>query len=523
MIVDLGHSSKRTDFVFFDMPPPRPASALGASTPATRSAIAFSGQTPKRVRVRWYFAPEGAKPIPGGTIWASTDWSSIYELADAEMGEVPRTGTSRGNNGKAPLGATGQHHCGKSIDFRQAKVWNPSAPTLKRGATGLPICCSPATSAAVAFCGPIRAVGRIGLLGTVAAAQVGLTGSLPGPTTQGVIGLAASITTDEPIGLSCSTTADGDIEIAGDPPAEENIELASWEDPIPEFTDGEVGLTGIITGSAIGLTSASSEQGDVGIGGNPPASDDIGLASWQGPIPELTPGEVGLTGSVAEEGLGLVEDLPASDTIGFTSWSGPTPEPTPGEVGLTGSVAADQLGIAEDMPANDDVGLLGWSGETPDYAGGEVGLSGETVTPPDPGPADGVVGLGGPAAAASAVGLDGNTTPNGTCPTAEHLDFDTDYEKTFTGGELWFYFLKSELPPGTLFLDLVKDASITGCIVFVLEGDCGEFTVEQGNFWESGTWTTDMHPLAGPKCCIKIFDNGTGSPPYVLRFRLHPH
>jgi hypothetical protein len=115
----------------------------------------FTGPNAPYTMVRWYFAPEGALPLPQGTIWGSSDWCDRYEKADTVIGEFPRYEKSQvqgpvpgvpspvWSNGKTPSGVTGQAYCGTPADFQDSKPWNPAAPALRRNVEGIPECCFP--------------------------------------------------------------------------------------------------------------------------------------------------------------------------------------------------------------------------------------------------------------------------------------------------------------------------------------------------------------------------------------------
>lgn len=302
MVMDLGHSAKRTNFVFFTPTPPRPATALG-NTPAARAAIGFCGSTPRLVRVRWYFAPEGALPVPGGTIWGSTDWDSIYERAGREIGEVPRSGTSKANSGLPPLGAGGQHYCGRPVDFLEAKVWDPLAPLPHKGPGGLLLCCNRALSASIAFFGGRPTANTLGLTSdTPARGEIGLTDRFVPTVADGQIALTSESSARGDIGLTSDRTADGWIGMT--------------DRYVPSPAEGEIALTSDTPADgAMGLTQGSGESagGDVGLGG----AEDVG-GGEMGLTAPMEVGEVGgfgLGGEVPAIGIELGMDAPEVATV----------------------------------------------------------------------------------------------------------------------------------------------------------------------------------------------------------------
>jgi hypothetical protein len=125
-VVDLLRSCYETDMAFF------PA-ALGTT-----------------VRVRWYFAPDGAQPLPFPTRFASGNWASSKLFPWPGPGEVQ--GASRPWRSGATLPeALGQVPCGSAGQFLNGTAFPPVVePRLP---DGLPTCCF----------GP-RPVGVLGLI-----------------------------------------------------------------------------------------------------------------------------------------------------------------------------------------------------------------------------------------------------------------------------------------------------------------------------------------------------------------------
>ena len=153
--------------------------------------------------VRWYFAPPGATTIPGGTIWASSDWLDRHEKAETVVGEIPRYEKNRlegqipgivaprWSNGATPPGVSGLRPCGRPSDFLIAKYWSDSLPTLNRREDGIPLCClAPAGGASLGLFTPRLPRHGIGLITTkIPAGAVGLVAAeLPA----GAVGLVAA-------------------------------------------------------------------------------------------------------------------------------------------------------------------------------------------------------------------------------------------------------------------------------------------------------------------------------------------
>lgn len=160
MIIDVGRTSRTSWFQFFDPPVPLSAAEL-PSQPATSAAIGFFVGTAPLTRVRWYFAPEGARPLPGGTIFAGTDHNTLAENCEVVYGERPGFENRRWNNGKAPAGATGKEFCGTSFDFLHPQRWRSDLPCVQRGASGLLVCCNQFMAAAIGWTSPASVVNQL--------------------------------------------------------------------------------------------------------------------------------------------------------------------------------------------------------------------------------------------------------------------------------------------------------------------------------------------------------------------------
>jgi hypothetical protein len=150
MIIDVGRSARTSWFRFFDPPLPITAASLPPS-PASRAAIGFFVARAPLTRVRWYFAPPDAKPLPGGTIFAGDDFDDDAEKCVVKYGELPFAPDRKWDRGVAPAGASGQHFCGTSFDFLHPHLHGESLPCVQRGATGLLVCCNPYLAGAIGW------------------------------------------------------------------------------------------------------------------------------------------------------------------------------------------------------------------------------------------------------------------------------------------------------------------------------------------------------------------------------------
>ena len=142
----MGRSAFKKWFFFF-LPPPTPPPPR-----PNHGAFGLTVSPRKRARVRWYFAPKGAKTLPWPTCWGGSQWFDLFEKAEQVVGEYPYS--QSWDRGEPPLGATGQKPCGSQADFQIPKRYDPTASSLKVGAGGLPCCCAPATCSAFALTTP---------------------------------------------------------------------------------------------------------------------------------------------------------------------------------------------------------------------------------------------------------------------------------------------------------------------------------------------------------------------------------
>ena len=122
-------------------------------------------------RVRWFEAAPDAETLPFESVILRTDWE-IDPWMDAPVGEV--SGAARSTDlTRAPRGSGRGHVCGTEEEFREGAHYDPDAPPVLYGGSGLPHCCGlwPVLR------GGAGAGGRIGIV--VAAAVV------PGPDCAG--------------------------------------------------------------------------------------------------------------------------------------------------------------------------------------------------------------------------------------------------------------------------------------------------------------------------------------------------
>lgn len=155
--MDVGRSAFFRTFQFF-------APFVVENRTTARNAFGLAPPRPW-VRVRWYFAPPGAKYLPWKHIWGNTHWLDAQQQAECTIGEQPYE--KRWNRGDPPAGATGQFPCGTEADFTEPKTWVVSAPPLKRGFSGLPLCCNPAGGYAFGLGNPQEVIVFAGLLAKI--------------------------------------------------------------------------------------------------------------------------------------------------------------------------------------------------------------------------------------------------------------------------------------------------------------------------------------------------------------------
>lgn len=371
MVVDLASACCEVDMVFFTKQPGRPAGVLAFTRPA-RSAVSFYAARAPRARVRWYFCEPGAQLLPFPTIFASTVWNDVYENAEQNIGEVPRQGTAKFYNGKAPLGASGQHYCGTPADFQQPKVWNPNAPFARRGFSGLPACCARVTTAAIAFVGgrsfavpivltaPLTPGGELVLQSPAIPGEgsIGLTDKSAGQVPEGEVALIASAQTpigEIGLGGAEALTASGDVALTGHSAADGELGLT---DKYPAFVpEGEMGLGGETT-----------IFGEIGLGGEASASTGEGIGmelGFAGPV-SVVGGASCATATVLD--WDTIYDVTISGPIGAVWFSLPTglpAAPTTYSVYFEGFVAANVThnllqGLCSSLTSNGAGQFTGW-------------------------------------------------------------------------------------------------------------------------------------------------------------------
>ncbi len=182
MVVDFGRSCSVRTFFFFTAPPPIQNSAI-PQAPGSRAAFVLYSYVPVQRRVRWYFAPPGALPLPFQTCWASSDWCDRYEKAEeCYVGEFPRfdsfgrkvaiiPGIPKPgySNGRPPPGITGTHYCGSQADFQIPKVWSNSLASIPRGVGNVPLCCNPSNAKCLILQVTLPATGPVKFVSPAAA------------------------------------------------------------------------------------------------------------------------------------------------------------------------------------------------------------------------------------------------------------------------------------------------------------------------------------------------------------------
>jgi Concanavalin A-like lectin/glucanases superfamily len=196
--------------------PHPPDSGMGYGTPADAGPSAGR----EWVQIRWYWAPEGALPLPFDTIYASSDWLSQLESPQMEYGEIPRAtkthvagpyidGTPEPvwNDGSPPLGATGKTYCGLPEWYQ-----GPVPPgSLVRPLGGVPACCNPAVCAAIAITNaPVGAVGQVALPSPPLT-----TGAIIGSSIAAPAGAAALRALTQSLGAIAAASASAPVGSAG--------------------------------------------------------------------------------------------------------------------------------------------------------------------------------------------------------------------------------------------------------------------------------------------------------------------
>jgi len=90
-------------------------------------------------RVRWFEAAPDAETLPFESVILRTDWE-IDPWMDAPVGEV--SGAARSTDlTRAPRGSGRGHVCGTEEQFREGAHYDPDAPPVLYGGSGLPHCC----------------------------------------------------------------------------------------------------------------------------------------------------------------------------------------------------------------------------------------------------------------------------------------------------------------------------------------------------------------------------------------------
>lgn len=349
MIVDVARSCHITRFVFFESRRPRTRAAL-PNVPVRRAAIAWFGSTPRQTRVRWYFAPEGAKPLPFGTIWASTIWLDVREVCDTRIGEQRRTRKDVWNNGASPVGATGQHFCGRQEDFQAAKTWNPQAPFLPRGPSGLPICCNPILRGCIVWCGRRISQGSLVLAEGDVVVDGSLTLDSPDLAASGSLALHTPHSDVSGVGVAGELSAGGAMIVA-DSDANESAALALSSVVLEQscvhlagdlVSGGGVVLVGqtVPPPATGGLTLHSHDVPSEGLGVDADLLTTGEAISLVAIIPGL--GGIGLSADLVGDGSGVLggETTDAESAAALTD-----DRPAEGGVASTGDATDEGLGL----------------------------------------------------------------------------------------------------------------------------------------------------------------------------------
>lgn len=133
-------------------------------SPASGAAIGFFAATAPLTRVRWYFAPPGAKPLPHGTIFAGDDWDSDEERCVVEYGELPFAPDRKWNRGTPPPGVTGQAACGDADDFLHPHRAKSCCELTMACTCCTVICCNPFCGGLIGWCIGPNVTGSTSLL-----------------------------------------------------------------------------------------------------------------------------------------------------------------------------------------------------------------------------------------------------------------------------------------------------------------------------------------------------------------------
>ena len=348
----------------------------------SNAAIVF-GTIPPLVRIRWYWAPEGARRFPAPQIWNSDDWDNAYERSLAVIGPDPTLPKSY-TSGATPRGVTGQHFCGRLADFQNPVVYT-GRPGLRRRPDGIPYCCAPGFLSGIVFTTrPLVIAGSVGWV-------------KPLPFASGGIGWTAGTE-----GISAFVLASGTAAIAA------AFVLTSGTEGVAGFglTSGTEGVAGVGWGPVQAVETMSSivwsgatEATPAGLIGWEYAREarrpgrvgwldsrsGMGLAGWNGGPGEIFGGAVGWTGlddalppaSVVWGGASVagIGWQGVAEALAVTGWNGDISSIVPGLLGLTTIAIAEEGAVGFNRPLPIGLAQLGWTN-----LASALGLIGWTVS-----------------------------------------------------------------------------------------------------------------------------------------------
>lgn len=340
------------------------------------------GYKRRAVMVRWYFCPPGARDLGFATIYASSIWTDSYSNCLQDLGEIPLgwvnkvTGVRldnqpnpKWNNGRPPLGVTGQHPCGRPEWFL-GPVPDGGG---RRGPGGLPVCCNPALGAAIGLgrgrpalasgaafgLGRLNVQAALGLLGRApAAAELGV-GASPIAVAAG-LALAALDAPAGPLAVSALPTASAPV-VLGPPAAANGIEFARGD----VFIDWSV-LLGFLGGGntqydlhvllAVATVNGTAVLSQcrwyhVGI-----VYDGVNLIGYTDANPD---GSTAAAGLLVPNGTGIFWSSLGGGLYGSGDWSEVrvyAAALTPAEI-VADAQGTVQAGITAQYPCNDGAGV----------------------------------------------------------------------------------------------------------------------------------------------------------------------
>lgn len=323
--MDIGRSCSIRPFNFLIVPDTR--LTVPANQPASNFAVGLLTRVIPPVRVRWYFAPETARPIPGGSCWGSTDWNDRFENALTTIGEIPRYEKSKyegaipnvmapvWNNGRTPPGVLGNFFCGTLEDFQVPKIYANNLTTLARRPDGISLCCNPANHSLIVLGAKIPPDSALGLFSPPIPA-LGAIGLSVSPVGRSYLGLRSPFPYAYALCLAARAAGKALLGLENAP-----------------STLGRVGLLAFprtANKSAIGLETQSAAVGGVGLVKGKPGAYALGLLTGS----SISLGALGLEttgqGTAGQGSLGLLptEKKRIAPAIGDLVLAGPPITPT---------------------------------------------------------------------------------------------------------------------------------------------------------------------------------------------------